>query len=137
MVGLLLEVNGTDLVFGVKDMITLIIGIVGVSTAFITLQLNFKSFKDSVKVKFETMEKEYDKEVEALKIEDTGAKMGRHSIRKEVTQLVNDKFDVANLRIDKTQEDFKAHKTEVQSEFKEINMNLNKIVGMLEAQQKK
>jgi len=130
-------VNGMDVVFNVKDTIMLVGGIVSLATAYLTLKFSFNAHKDSTQVKFENMQKEFDKELEILKIENTSSKMGRHAIKKELIHLVGEKFDVANLRIDKTQDDIKEHKSVVQSEFKEINSNLNKIVGMLEAQQKK
>jgi gas vesicle protein len=130
----LLEViNGmTDVVFGVKDLGIVVSGAIATITAWLTLKFSFNAHKDSTKVKFDTMEKEHTKEADTLKLEITAAKMGRHAIKKELVHLVSEKFDVANLRIDKTQEDIKEHKSVVQNEFKEINSNLNKIIGMLE-----
>jgi len=134
---LLDAINGmSDVVFGLKDLGIIVSGVVATIGTYWKMTYDFKAFKESTKVKFDTMEKDNNKEVDTLKLDVTAAKMGRHANKKELIDLVKDKFDVANLRIDKTQEDIKIHKSEVQGEFKEINMSLNKIVGMLEAQQK-
>jgi len=129
---LLDAVNGMDIVFGLKDTIMLVGGIVSLATAYLTLKFSFNAFKDATQVKFDTMKTEHDKDVNSLKEEASHATNGRRAIKKEMIDIIGEKFDVVNLRIDKTQDDVKTHKTEVQSEFKEINSNLNKIIGMLE-----
>lgn len=133
---LLDAVNGMDLVFGAKDTAMLIGGIVSLATAYLTLKFSFNAHKDATQVKFETMKSEHYKDVAALKEETLNATNGRRAIKKEMMAALGEKFDVVNLRVDKTQEEIKTHKGEVQSEFKEINMNLNKILGILETQQK-
>ena len=134
---LLDAVNGMDIVFGVKDTAMLIGGIVSLATAYLTLKFSHNNFKDATNTRFETMKSELGKDITKIEEAQLDATNGRRSIKKELLEVVKEKFDVANGRIDKTQEDMRVHKTEVTTEFKDINQNLNKIIGMLESQQKK
>jgi len=128
MIGVLMQVihephavNGMDLVFGLKDVITIGGGIIATLTAFFTLKFGQKA---------------NEKEMETLKDDIAAEKLTRHSMKKEIVNDSKERELVIHHRIDKTQEDFKIDREKTQEEFKAINHNLSKILGILENQPK-
>lgn len=119
------QINGGEISFGIKDMITLVIGIVGVSGAFITLRLNFSAEKEATRVKFEGVQKEHDKEFESLKSDISAEKLTRHSNKKEMSRDTKEKLDVVHNRIDKTQLDFNKEIDKNREEFGKINTTMS------------
>lgn len=137
MLGILLQmaqqpINGMDVVFGIKDVITIGGGIIATVTAYLTLKFEFKAFKESVVVDLANLNKEIDKDISTIQEEIMNAKRGRHAIKKELTDLIKEKEETAMKRIDKTQEEMKEYVKTTNAEFKEINSKLDKIIGSLD-----
>jgi hypothetical protein len=104
---LLLDVvSGMDLVFGIKDIITIGGGIIATLTAFFTLKFGQKS---------------NEKEMETLKSDIAAEKLTRHSMKKEVVNDSKERELVIHNRIDKTQDDFKNENEKNSKEFSKIN----------------
>jgi hypothetical protein len=142
MFGLLLDatpaVNGGELVFGIKDVITLVLGILGVSTTFLTLQLNFNSHKEATKVKFdtikkendsktETIEKDFEKEIKSVREELISVKSSKRAQKAEFMEIIKEKDAATRARIDKAQGDIKELTNSTNDEFKSINTNISDI----------
>jgi len=131
-------INGmTDVTFNVKDLGIVLSGAIATVTAWLTLKFSFNAFKEATQVKFDTMKTEHDKDIAMIHESQLDATNGRRSIKKELMQALKEDKEMLNSKIDKTNEDLRIHKTEVTSEFKDINQNLNKIIGMLESSTKK
>lgn len=118
-------VNGMDVVFGLKDTIMLVGGIVSLVITFLTLKLSFGAFKEAVNKEFKDLKKNYDEKIMNIK-------HGKNAIKKELTEKFDSMEKVMNKRIDKTQERMESNQKESQAEFKEINGKLNQILGLLE-----
>ena len=127
MNGILLDaaVNGSDLFFGVKDVITLVVGIVGVSTAFITLKLGFKAEKEANKIRFETNERENENALKLLREDLMYLKGNKKAQKVEFMEIIKEKDEMVRARIDKTQNELKDYATKTENEFKEINNTIS------------
>lgn len=123
---LLQAVNGmTDVVFGIKDLITIGGGIVATVTAYLTLKFTLNAFQEATNKEFKEMKKNYDEKL-------LNIKHGKNAIKRELTDKVDSLEVVMNKRVDKTQERMEGFQKENQVEFKDINGKLNQIIGLLE-----
>lgn len=136
--GILLQVasvpvNGmTDVVFGIKDIFTIGVGIIATVTAYLTLKFELKAFKEATQKKMDDIDKLHDKEVAILKEDLMNAKRGRNAIKRELLDDIKDKNEMAMKRIDKTQSEMKEYVNTTNAEFKEINSKLDRILGKME-----
>lgn len=131
MTGILLDatpaVNGADVVLGVKDAVFLFLGILGVSTAFITLKLNFNSETKATGVKFDSMEKGFEAKLEAMEKDVNAEKLTRHSMKKEISRDAKEVKDTLHNRIDKVREDFTKEIEKNREEFGKINVTMSEV----------
>lgn len=125
-------INSSEIVFGMKDLIQIVGGVLATASAYLTLKYEFKAYKSTTETKFLNMQKDYDKEVDKLKEDIISSKRGRHAIKKELEEVIKERHEVTMKRIDKTQEEQKTYMTATNQEFKEINSKLDKIIGSLE-----
>jgi TolA-binding protein len=134
-------VNGmNEIVFGLKDLITIGGGIVATVTAYLTLKFGFNAYKEASEKRFKDIEtrnkeekerlvKEYDEKIMNIK-------HGKNAVKKELDAKIDKLEEMTKLRIDKTQERLESFQRDNQQEFKQINEGLNKILGLLESQKK-
>jgi hypothetical protein len=139
MLGLLLQVNGLeDVVFSLGNIITIGGGAVATLTAFLKLQYNQKAEEKATAVRFETIEKEYRKEintvekeyrkeVETINNSIVHVQNGKRALRKELLEIIKEKDEMTRARIDKTQSEMKAYSEKTDQEFKEINSSISNV----------
>lgn len=118
-----------DITFSLANLITIGGGIIATLTAFLKLQYDQKAETKATIVRFETMEREHEKEVESLKSLITHNKNGKHAMKKELTALIEKEALVTKNRIDSTQKEMKENQAKTDAEFKEINGKLSEIIG--------
>ena len=114
-----------NIVFGVKDLITIGGGIVATVTAYLTLKFTLDAFKTATEKEFTDIKSVSDEKFLAVK-------HGKNAIKKELEEKIVDLKEMSMARIDKTQERMEGFQKDNQVEFKEINGKLNKILGLLE-----
>jgi len=129
-------VNGmTDVVFGVKDLITIGGGVVATVTAYLTLKLNMSAKEKADEKRFSDIEHNHTKEISELKQEHKEQVMslnhGKNAIKKELEIKIDKLEEMTKSRIDKTQERMEKLHSDNQLEFKEINAKLNQILGFV------
>lgn len=135
MLDLLLQVPVSamnDVTFTFGDLITIGGGAIATLTAFLKLQYDQRSEAKATIVRFETIEKESEKEVNDLKDNILHVQNGKRAMKKDLIGMIEKETGVLNKRVDKTNERAEEDKKENQAEFKEINGKLNKILGLLE-----
>jgi len=137
MIDLLLQaaipVNAmSDFTFTLGNLITIGGGAITTLTAFLKLQYDQKAEKEATRVRFETIEKEHQKEVSKLEDNILHITNGKRAMKKEIMTMMEKESEMVKARIDKTQERMEENKKENQAEFKEINGKLNQILGLLE-----
>jgi trans-2-enoyl-CoA reductase len=111
----LLQIKGmTDVVFGVKDLITIGGSVIATVTAYLTLKFEFKAHKDA-----------YEKEANLLKEELLNAKNGRRAIEKKAAMDLKEKDELIQKRIDKTQEKLDKEIEKNTQEFNKINETIS------------
>jgi len=131
----LLQINGmTDLTFTLANIITIGAGVIATMTSFLKLQYDQRAEAKATVVRFETTEKANQKEMEELNVKILHVTNGKRALKKDLINMIEKESEVAKSRIDKTQERIEDYKKATDSEFKEINGALNKIIGLLEAQ---
>ncbi len=136
MLDLLLQVPVSamnDVTFTFGDLITIGGGAIATLTAFLKLQYDQRSEAKATIVRFETIEKESKKEVNDLKDNILHVQNGKRALKKDLEATIEKQSELVKNRIDKTQERMEKNKEENQAEFKEINKQLNTIIGLLEA----
>ncbi len=136
MLDLLLQVPVSamnDVTFTFGDLITIGGGAIATLTAFLKLQYDQRSEAKATIVRFETIEKESEKEVNDLKDNILHVQNGKRALKKDLEATIEKQSELVKNRIDKTQERMEKNKEENQAEFKEINKQLNTIIGLLEA----
>ena len=126
------QVNGmNDVVFGIKDLMTIGGGIIGVSTAYLTLKFKAEAKEKADEKRFDDIEKLYSKEIEEIKKHNTEEIMniqnGKRSMKKELINLIDKESETARKRIDKTQLEMKAYSEKTDQEFKEINNSISNV----------
>lgn len=111
-------INGfNDVTFTVGN-ITMMFGLVGgLIAVWVKIQLN--------------AEKAISK-IESLEGDVISAKAGRHSLKKELLNKINEEKDHVRARIDKTQAEIKEHKKHADIENKEMREKLNSMDGKLD-----
>lgn len=130
---ILLQVNAmNDVTFTFGDLITIGCGLIMTVSVFLKLQFDQKADSKATVVRFETMEKEHEKEVSDLKDNILHVQNGKRALKKDLIGMIEKETGVLNRRVDKTNERAEEDKKENQAEFKEINGKLNKILGLLE-----
>jgi len=109
--------NVSEFTFYLKDVVILMGGVVTISGVYLKLMLKIKGLEDANTI---------------LKEDVISASRGRHATKKECFEKIAENHEVVMNRIDKTQADLKDYTKETNAEFKSINENLHKILGLLE-----
>lgn len=126
----LLQVNAmNDVSFTLGDLITIGGGAIVTITTFVKLQYDQKSIAAATVVRFDTMEKDQVKEVDALKENLLHITNGKRTMKKEIIGLIEKNAEISNARIDKANARMEEDRRLNQVEFKEINEKLNQILG--------
>jgi len=125
-------VNGmSDVMFGVKDLITIGGGIVGVTIAFITLKHSHNSFKEAAEKEFKSIKAKSEENVKELKESILLASTKKNAMRMEFKEMIEKVDDITHKRIDAVRDDLKTYTNKTDVEFKALNASLSKIEGML------
>ena len=111
------QINGmNDVVFGIKDLITIGGGIVATVTAYLTLKFNFNAHKEA-----------QEKENVRLKEEMISVKSTKKAFKADVLERIKEVDEHNRARIDKTQMEMSNYKNKTDEEFKQINSNIAKV----------
>jgi len=111
----LLQIQGmSDVIFGVKDLITIGGGVIATVTAYLTLKFEFKAHKEA-----------YEKEIVLLREELLNARNGRRAIEKKSAMDLKEKDDLIQRRIDKTQDKLEKEIEKNTQEFNKINETIS------------
>jgi len=119
--------------FTLGNLITIGGGLVITISSFLKLQYDQKAEAKATIVRFETVEKEYEKEISAISDNILHVQNGKRALKKDLEAQIDKQAEIVKNRIDKTQDRMEKNKAENQAEFKEINKQLNTIIGLLEA----
>jgi len=110
-------INGmNDVVFGVKDLVTIGGGVVATVTAYLTLKFELKAHIET-----------YGNQIKSLKEDLMNAKNGRRAIEKNSIELLKEKDATIQKRIDKTQDKLEKEIEKNAEEFKQINSSISGI----------
>jgi hypothetical protein len=120
-----------DVTFNFGDLITIGGGAVATLTAFIKLQYDQRSEAKATVVRFETIEKDNNKEIDSLKELLIEVKVKKNAMRAETTELIEKKDVITHKRIDAVRDDLKEYTNKTDLEFKELNNGVSEIKGML------
>ncbi len=116
-----------DVTFTLGNLITIGGGFVVTLSTFLKLQYDQKAEAKATVVRFETMEKENNKEIEKLNDTIVHVQNGKRAMKKELLEIVKEKDEMTRARIDKTQNEMKAYSEKTDQEFKEINSSISKV----------
>lgn len=127
MLGILLQVaepiNGmNDVVFGMRDVITIGGGILATATAYLTLKFSLSAKEKADETRFQNVEKK--QEEDKLHIQNS-----KRAMKKDLISMIEKEALVTKNRIDSTQFDMKENQKSNNIEFKELNEKLNVIIG--------
>lgn len=122
------QVNGmSDVTFTLGNLITIGGGAVVTISTFFKLQYDQKADTKATNVRFETMEKEHEKEIEKLNDTVVHVQNGKRAMKKELLEVIKEKDEMTRARIDKTQSEMKAYSEKTDQEFKEINSSISNV----------
>ena len=125
-----------DVTFTLGNLITIGGGIIATLSAFFKLQYDQKGETKATIVRFETLEKELEKQCLISDEKILHVTNGKRAMKKDLVGMIEKEAETTKARIDKTQERLERSDIKNQAEFKEINGSLNKIIGLLESQKK-
>ena len=113
--------------FTLANLLTIGGGVVATLSTFFKLKYDQKSHCESTHVRFETMEREYEKENKLLREELLFLKGNKKAQKVEFMEIIKEKDEATRSRIDRTQQDVRDLNTATTNEFKLINTNISEI----------
>ena len=135
---------GKESMVSLEFVITIIAGLIATGTAFLTLKFGHLKLKEKTEDKFETIEKQFSKEVNDLKnelskeVNDLKAeilsiKAGKNAMRKDMERKHEKAEKILHGRVDKLQTELKEDRINNNKEFNSINRELGEIKTGIES----